>query len=258
MTKQRVLFLCTANSARSQMAEVLLRQHAGELFEVLSAGSQPDSVDPRTLAALQQLGLPTEGLHSKGLDEVIGQPFDFVISLCDKASRECELIPNAGEIMHWHFPDPKERAEPDPFLLTLQEINARIRLFVQIQDRAQRRERPRIPPVTLFKSLADATRLRLLLLIQAENELCVCELTEALDDIQPKVSRHLNQLKKNGLLQDRRQGQWVYYRLDEALPDWVLGIIAEARRACEADLDDDRARLQAMSARPRPDGRCAG
>ena len=133
-----------------------------------------------------------------------------------------------------------------------------IRSYYEIQGRAQLREQPRIPPVTLFKSLADETRLRLLLLIQAETELCVCELTEALDDIQPKISRHLNQLKKSGLLQDRRQGQWVYYRLGDDLPDWVLGVIAEARRACEAALDDDRARLQAMSARPRLDGRSAG
>lgn len=258
MAKRRVLFLCTANSARSQMAEALLRHHAGEQFEVMSAGREPASVDPRTLAALQKLGLSTEGLYSKGLEAVSGQQFDFVISLCDKASKECELIPNAGQIMHWHFPDPKDRPEPDPFLRTLQEINERIRLFVLIQGRARRRDVPLISPVILFKSLADETRLRLLLLIQAEAELCVCELTEALDDIQPKISRHLNQLKNSGLLQDRRQGQWVYYRVAEDLPDWVLGVIAQARHASEAGLADDRARLGAMSERPRRDGRCAG
>lgn len=76
-------------------------------------------------------------------------------------------------------------------------------------------------PLPFYKALADETRLRCLLLIQREGELCVCELVAALDEIQPKISRHLAQLRKAGLLLDRRQGQWVYYRINPDLPAWA-------------------------------------
>ena len=89
-------------------------------------------------------------------------------------------------------------------------------------------------PLTLFKNLADDTRLKVLLMLAAHGELCVCELTEALDQGQPKISRHLALLKKNRLIEDRRQGQWVYYRLHEKLPAWARDILettlAENRR----------------------------
>jgi len=76
-------------------------------------------------------------------------------------------------------------------------------------------------PVQLYKCLADETRLRCVMLIQQEGELCVCELMAALQEIQPKVSRHLAQLRKCNLLLDRKQGQWVFYRINPALPDWA-------------------------------------
>ncbi len=76
-------------------------------------------------------------------------------------------------------------------------------------------------PLSLFKCLADDTRLKTLLLIQQQGELCVCELTTALETSQPKVSRHLAQLRDCGLLNTRRDGQWIYYRLDEELPVWA-------------------------------------
>jgi ArsR family transcriptional regulator, arsenate/arsenite/antimonite-responsive transcriptional repressor len=94
-----------------------------------------------------------------------------------------------------------------------------------------------LDPVAFFKSLADDTRLRMLLLICREQELCVCELTAALDLSQPKVSRHLAQLRKVGLLLDRRQGQWVYYRLHNELAGW-------ARTVIELSLQDNQSFLQ--------------
>ncbi|MEP0072894.1 MAG: metalloregulator ArsR/SmtB family transcription factor [Marinomonas sp.] len=78
-----------------------------------------------------------------------------------------------------------------------------------------------IDPSLFFKALADDTRLRCLLLITQSTELCVCELMEALNETQPKVSRHLAQLRKSGLLSDRRQGQWVFYKLHPDLPEWA-------------------------------------
>ncbi len=80
-------------------------------------------------------------------------------------------------------------------------------------------------PVQFYKCLADETRLRCLLLIEREGELCVCELTAALQEIQPKISRHLAQLKAFGLLADRRQGQWIFYRIDPNLPDWARQVL---------------------------------
>ncbi|WP_278361305.1 arsenate reductase ArsC, partial [Idiomarina abyssalis] len=87
MTK--VLFLCTANSARSLMAEAVFRQFAGDDFEVASAGTEPTQPEPGALTALEHLGVETDGLHSKALDDIDLNSFDYVISLCDRARTEC-------------------------------------------------------------------------------------------------------------------------------------------------------------------------
>ena len=110
-------------------------------------------------------------------------------------------------------------------------------------------------PCTIFKSLADPTRLRTLLLIRAEGELCVCELAAALDLSQPKVSRHLAQLRGGQLLQDRRQGQWVYYRLPESLPAWLAQLLASIPDQ-DGQLDTDRQRLAQMGDRPTRQAAC--
>ena len=103
-----------------------------------------------------------------------------------------------------------------------------------------------LSPTDVFKSLADDTRARIALLIAGEGELCVCELTESLQESQPKISRHLSLLRSSGVLLDRRQGQWVYYRLDPALPAWVLSILQQTLTANQQWLADDLRRLQAM------------
>ncbi len=112
------------------------------------------------------------------------------------------------------------------------------------------RTRPMITPTEVFKSLADETRVRAMLLISDQGELCVCELMCALDDSQPKISRHLAQLRSNGLLLDRRQGQWVYYRLNPELPAWVREILQVTSKANADWLKDNAARLQNMDGRP--------
>ena len=101
-------------------------------------------------------------------------------------------------------------------------------------------------PVQLFKCLADETRLRCLLLIQAEGELCVCELTTALDLSQPKVSRHLAQLRDCGVLSGRRDGQWVHYALDESLPEWVRQLVANTAAANPGFTADNQRLLAAI------------
>ncbi len=105
-------------------------------------------------------------------------------------------------------------------------------------------------PLTFFKALADDTRLRSLLLIQAESELCVCELMAALDEIQPKISRHLAQLRKLGLLVDRRQGQWVFYRINPELPVWANEILQTLAKEQSEMVAVNLNKLLQMGARP--------
>ena len=105
-------------------------------------------------------------------------------------------------------------------------------------------------PVQFFKCLADETRLRSLMLIAREGELCVCELTAALEESQPKISRHLAQLRQCELLLDRRQGLWVFYRLNPALPDWAVAVITEATKANGDFLTNNLDNLCSMGARP--------
>lgn len=113
-------------------------------------------------------------------------------------------------------------------------------------------EKPLIPlePVRLFKCLGDETRLMLTLLIRREGELCVCEMTHALDESQPKVSRHLAQLRTCGLLSDRREGQWVYYCIAEAAPEWVIEVLQAAETGEAERLASLQARLASMGNRP--------
>ncbi|WP_426139090.1 metalloregulator ArsR/SmtB family transcription factor [Pseudomonas sp. DWP3-1-2] len=107
-----------------------------------------------------------------------------------------------------------------------------------------------LTPTTVFKCLADENRIRMMLLITREEELCVCELTCALSESQPKVSRNLAQLRECGLLADRRQGQWVYYRLHPNLPDWVHGVLSTTLDANKHWLTPDCKRLEQMGNRP--------
>lgn len=102
----------------------------------------------------------------------------------------------------------------------------------------------------LFKCLADETRLQLMLLIYVETELCVCELTEALNLSQPKVSRHLANLRLCGLLTDHRRGQWVYYRLADTLPAWARDVLALTHTDYGTRMQTARYRLAVMKDRP--------
>ena len=102
----------------------------------------------------------------------------------------------------------------------------------------------------LFKCLSDDTRLKTCLLLAEQEELCVCELVEALDVIQPKISRHLSQLRSCGLLLDRKAGQWVFYRLHPDLPAWATDIIKQTALNNAQYLQTSNDRLQAMQNRP--------
>lgn len=104
--KKRVLILCTGNSARSQMAEGLLRHDAGERFEVESAGTKASFVRPEAIAVMRQLGIDISGHRSKNVDEFDGQQFDYVITVCDNASETCPVFFGAAQKLHHDFEDP--------------------------------------------------------------------------------------------------------------------------------------------------------
>src|SRR4051812_12219299 len=104
----RVLFLCTHNSARSQMAEGLLRQLGGDRFEAASAGTEATQVRPLAIQSMAELGIDISGQESKTLDRFLRQPFDEVIALCDEADAACPYFPMASHRAHWPFPDPSK------------------------------------------------------------------------------------------------------------------------------------------------------
>ncbi len=106
MFNQQVLILCTGNSARSQMAEGLLRALAGDRMEIHSAGSKPSVVNPSAIMAMQQRGLDISDYRSKHLNEFLQKPFDYVITVCDNAAETCPVFPGPAQRIHWSFPDP--------------------------------------------------------------------------------------------------------------------------------------------------------
>jgi arsenate reductase (thioredoxin) len=103
---KRVLFLCTHNSARSQMAEGLLRALGGDNYESFSAGTEATLVRPLAIKAMAEIGVDITGQRSKVLTEYLKQPFDHVITVCDNANESCPIFPGATNRLHWSFPDP--------------------------------------------------------------------------------------------------------------------------------------------------------
>ena len=103
---QRVLVLCTGNSARSQMAEAYLRSLAHTDLEVHSAGVAPSTVRPEAVKVMEEIGISAAGLRSKSVDEFRGQNFDYIITVCDNAAESCPAFPGKAERVHWSFADP--------------------------------------------------------------------------------------------------------------------------------------------------------
>lgn len=103
---KRVLILCTGNSARSQMAEGLLRHDAGEAFEVESAGIEPSFVRPEAIEVMREIGIDISNHRSKSIDEFTAQPFDWVITVCDNAKQNCPIFTEASRRIHWSIKDP--------------------------------------------------------------------------------------------------------------------------------------------------------
>ena len=134
--RKRVLILCTGNSARSQMAEGLLREMAGDHVEVASAGVSPTQVRPEAIVAMREIGIDISRYRSKSVDEFVNQNFDYVITVCDNANEQCPVFPGQVKRIHWSFDDPAAaRGEDDARLSVFRrvrdEIRDQLRLFVE-------------------------------------------------------------------------------------------------------------------------------
>ena len=106
MSQERVLFLCTHNSARSQMAEALLRRRGGDRFDVASAGTEARGVNPLAMRAMAEIGVDMNGHTSKTLERFLGERWNYVITVCDSANESCPMFPGASTRLHWSFDDP--------------------------------------------------------------------------------------------------------------------------------------------------------
>lgn len=137
--KKKVLILCTGNSARSQMAEGLLRHFAGDRFEVHSAGTVASTVRPQAIEAMRQVGIDITGHRSKCVDEFAGQQFDYVITVCDNAKQACPIFPGDVKRIHWSFEDPaeatgSEEERQQAFNLIRDQIRDRLKEFVSSEN----------------------------------------------------------------------------------------------------------------------------
>jgi arsenate reductase len=136
----RVLFVCTGNSARSIMAEALLRQHGGDTFEVHSAGTIPKGINPLTLRVLADAGIDASWARSKSVDEFLGQSFDYVVTVCDEARQVCPVFPGVHESLHWGYEDPaaaegSEEERVAVFRKVFIQLGERIRQFATVTRR---------------------------------------------------------------------------------------------------------------------------
>jgi arsenate reductase len=131
--RSRVLFLCTHNSARSQMAEGLLRQLAGDRFEVMNAGTEATHIRPLAIRAMDEIGLDISRQESKTLDRYLDEPFDYVITVCDDANEACPFFPGAANRLHWSFEDPSRvEGSEEERLAVFRSVRDRIRERIEV------------------------------------------------------------------------------------------------------------------------------
>lgn len=142
--RPRVLFLCTHNAARSQMAEGILRDLSRGTVDVSSAGTEPAGVHPLAARALRDMNIDVRRQRSKHVDEFAGQTFDVVVTLCDSARELCPVFPGDPERIHWSFPDPgavagTEEERLQAFKHTARELATRLRPFLSVVERRVKR-----------------------------------------------------------------------------------------------------------------------
>ncbi|MGI9945946.1 metalloregulator ArsR/SmtB family transcription factor [Vibrio hyugaensis] len=241
MMKKQVLFLCTGNSARSQLAEAIFNQMAGDLFHADSAGFHPSEVDSRVFEILDAHSIKGEVLHSKDYADVANKPYDFVITLCDNAKDECVIFEQQVNQLHWNLTDPKPLEGIKPFQDTAKDLIERISLFLLLNSEENGTH---VDPSSFFKLMSDPLRLKILMLLEDEQDLTVTDLKNALDESQPKVSRHLALLRDTTFLKDTRHGLWIHYRLSPSLPMWIKHLLQIVRVGNPGIINVEKNRLK--------------
>jgi len=134
----RVLILCTGNSARSQMAEGLLRHDAGNVYEVFSGGTKPSHVRPEAISVMREVGIDISGHRSKSVDEFAGQDFDCVITVCDNAKESCPVFPAKTKRIHWSIEDPAAvQGSEEETLTAFRRVRDELRAQLHAFDRGE-------------------------------------------------------------------------------------------------------------------------
>ena len=138
MSKIKVLFLCTGNSVRSQMAEAFLRKYGGDQFDAYSAGLEPRGIHPNTERVMEEVGVSLSGQHSKHVKEYMGKVhFGYLITMCDEAEQNCPTVfPGVGQRLHWSFEDPSAFAGPD---------DEKLAKFREVRDQIEQRVKSWLP-----------------------------------------------------------------------------------------------------------------
>jgi arsenate reductase (thioredoxin) len=143
VSKPKVLFLCTGNSARSQMAEGYLRHVAGDDFEPLSAGVEPKGLNPLAVEAMNEIGIDISRQRSKDVREFVGQAIEYVVTVCDNAKQRCPIFPNTYKALHWSLEDPAEATGSH---------EEKLAIFRRVRDEIRRRiERELMKPTSIEK-----------------------------------------------------------------------------------------------------------
>ncbi len=138
---KRILVLCTGNSARSQMGEGLFRQEGRGAYQVDSAGTQPSHVRPEAIAAMKEIGIDISAHRSKSVSEFEGQPFDYVVTVCDNARDNCPVFPGSAQRIHWSLEDPAavqgtEQERMDAFRRIRDQLHERVKAFYHLRQGA--------------------------------------------------------------------------------------------------------------------------
>ena len=247
MTK-RIAFQCANNPVLAGFASALLKKESQQEFQL-----EPVSLNKVEAAFLGQLishylgkAEPMTEAESEKADTVT----DYIIYLSQyphEANNQVRME------LTWDISQPTNQ-EISAYEDAIAELKERIAGFILV-NQTDLKPLP-ITPTQFYKQLADDIRLKSILLIISQGELCVCELMAALEESQPKISRHLAQLRKSGVLLDRRKGQWVYYRLNPNLASWMQAALNHTYHDNTDFIALEQARLEAMDARPDTASNC--
>jgi ArsR family transcriptional regulator len=279
--KISVLFVASGNAELSHIAQALLRFKGPEYFAVYGVEAQPDTIAQQVLNAMSLYGLSGDVFESQSLSACADVTLDYVITLCendesnanDKTSASAKISTNdenrcqhdasAAQQLTWNLPSVKAQLSENPFLSTLEALTSRIAMFVSMavdikfnkpcasKAPSNKLSETTIDPIRFYKCLTDDIRLKTLMLTHYHGELCVCELMYALqEDSQPKVSRNLAVLKKANILSSRKHEQWVFYRMNVAMPAWVTSVIAQTTENNIELIREPLQRLTEMQTRP--------